>query len=418
MRKITYWLSLILIFVIPWENILVFPGLGTIGRVVGLLTGCFWIYTVIKSRKIRKLHSFHWLFFLFFLWNTISIFWTIDTHLTRERILTNFQLVVLVLIIWDIYTDQEHVKCGLQAYVLGAWVASGLIIYNFVLNINVNASNRYTIIGFNENIIAFLISLGIPLAWHLAISDLSKQKPKFLRCVNYLYPFLALFAIVLTGTRTGLLASIPALIYVIVSLFTSKNLEFGFDYFIGLGGLLLLIVIIVDLPLLERVISIRELISDMDFEGRGKIWRNGIKLFWEHPIIGSGGNTFTILSANNREAHNVFLSQLVEVGIIGLALISALCLLTLYAVFHQPKKELSILWLLVFLAWFINANATSLEYRKGTWLFFGLIIASSQLSKTGKKSEADNVGEVITIRLSQDPTSPNVQEGPNSSAAG
>ena len=35
MRTVAYWLSLILIFVIPWENAILFEGVGTASRAVG-----------------------------------------------------------------------------------------------------------------------------------------------------------------------------------------------------------------------------------------------------------------------------------------------------------------------------------------------------------------------------------------------
>ncbi len=47
MRTVAYWLSLILIFVIPWENVIVIEGLGTVSRVTGLLVAAFCVATVV-----------------------------------------------------------------------------------------------------------------------------------------------------------------------------------------------------------------------------------------------------------------------------------------------------------------------------------------------------------------------------------
>ena len=78
MRTVALWLSLILIFVIPWENTIDVEGVGTASRAVGLVVAAFWLLTVVASGRFRKPHPFHLVVFLFVLWNGASILWSLD----------------------------------------------------------------------------------------------------------------------------------------------------------------------------------------------------------------------------------------------------------------------------------------------------------------------------------------------------
>ena len=51
MRRITFYLSLIMVFTIPWQETVVIPGLGTASRLVGLLAAGFWVLSVLANQK-------------------------------------------------------------------------------------------------------------------------------------------------------------------------------------------------------------------------------------------------------------------------------------------------------------------------------------------------------------------------------
>ena len=122
MRTITYWLSLSLIFVIPWENLSHIEGVGTLGRAIGLVVAASWGATVVSTRRFRKPCPFLLVFFLFVLWNGVSILWSLDIDETLQRTMTYVQLAFFVLILWDIYTEPAALRAALQSYVFGAYV--------------------------------------------------------------------------------------------------------------------------------------------------------------------------------------------------------------------------------------------------------------------------------------------------------
>ena len=74
-------------------------------------------------------------------------------------------------------------------------------------------------------------------------------------------------------------------------------------------------------------------------------------------------------------AHNTFISVLVEEGLIGFVLF-VLILAGLWqgaSTLRTPEKRL---WMIVLLVWTVGVMELTWEYRKPTWLLFGLLAAS------------------------------------------
>ena len=132
MRTIALGLSLVFIFMIPWEGIIELPGLGTAAKLVGFVLAAFWLLTVVFTNDVRKPTVFHILVCLFALWNGLSIFWSAEPDRAMANLVTWAQLVAMVFILWDLFTTQLAVLAGLQAYVLGAYVAVGSALSNYL----------------------------------------------------------------------------------------------------------------------------------------------------------------------------------------------------------------------------------------------------------------------------------------------
>ncbi len=199
MRKITFWLSLVMIFIIPWEDTLSITAIGSLSRLIGLIAGGFWLLTVLSEGKFRKPHPFHVFVLLFFLWNIISYMWSADPDGTITRITTYVQIFLMLLVIWEIYRKPADLMASLQAYVFGSYVCIGSALYNYLHGrIAVAFEVRYSATGVNANDLSLLLLLGIPLAWHL-YHQLDKKKG-ILRFINLCYIPLSIFAILLSGT--------------------------------------------------------------------------------------------------------------------------------------------------------------------------------------------------------------------------
>jgi len=198
MRKLAFLILLAFIFVIPTEKILLFSGIGSIGKVLGMLAMATWGASALLRGEIRRLNLFHVVVVLFVLWNAASMFWSVDGAATFGRIITWFQLALLVVMIWDLFSTHDSIKLGLQAYVLGGLFAAAGTIYNYVSSVEF-VYGRYSSAGQHAVDLGLLLALGIPIAWYLSIQEYNNSAlRRLLKLLNLLSLPLACIGIALT----------------------------------------------------------------------------------------------------------------------------------------------------------------------------------------------------------------------------
>ena len=383
MRDLALFLSLVLIFCIPWENAISVAGLGTLARLIGMATAIAWLGSILVIGKIRKPHPFHLLVFLFILWNVMSFFWSFDLDETQMRVITYVQLGILSWMLWDLYKTPRALRSALQAYILGAFIAIGGTFYNFVSGqvIGLYSGSRFSGVGMNANDLALILILGLPVAWYLMNTNDEKNRIGIRWFVNFAYILSAIFAILLTASRSSVFSIAPVVVYVLMTINQIK-LRTRIFFSIILLGALFALQIYIPLTNLTRLSSIPASIALGDFGGRIALWRATIKLFFEHPVLGIGSGALNSPLQLGAYAHNTFLSILAELGLIGFILYMALLIITLRGVFKQSNR-LSALWLTVFSVWVIGVFTLTWEFRKPTWLILNLVVVSASLS-TGK----------------------------------
>ena len=379
MRRITFAFSLVFIFLVPWEGMVRWP-LGTIARSWGLVVGMAWLMTVILRGRFRKLSPFHILLCLFVLWNAASVIWSANPNRSVAQLRTWVQTLVLVFILWDLYTTRRAVLSGLQAYVLGAYVAIGSAIYNyFTGNVFYTNYQRFSPGDTNPDGFGFILALGIPVAWYLAGSKGTGRTGRLLKLVNYAYMPAAFFGLALSGTRTALIASVVGMAFGLASL-TRLRLWARIALFMILAsGILILLPYVQSLESFQRLGTTSTELTQGDLNERTIIWREGLASFVEHPIVGVGSNMYRSVNHLGKVAHNSYLSVLVELGLIGFFLFGVILAIAFNQAWsHQTKWDKSF-WLTILLVWAIGSSTLTWEHRKTTWLFLSFIIASASL---------------------------------------
>jgi O-antigen ligase len=378
LRTVAFWLSLVLIFTIPWENFILIESLGTVSRAIGFFVAAFWVVTVIVTGRFRKLRPFHLAVYLFVLWNVLSAFWSLDIDSSISRILTYFQLAVLVWILWDLYTTPAALRAGLQAYVLGCYVAVVSTVSNYLAGIQFSI-NRYAASGFNPNDLGLILALGIPLAWHLAVIEGEGKYSYILKIVNLAYLPAATIAILLTASRGALVAASASILFVLGSLNQLGRFR-RILIFVMLVGALFVVQGMVPEASFQRLATMGDIITTSDLPGRVTIWREGFAILSAHPLLGVGSGAFKAAAiGTSKVAHNVFVSVLVELGIIGFILFTIILVITVYQALRQPKWTAR-LWLTVLLVWGLGVSFMTWEIRKPTWMFLSLVIVSAALT--------------------------------------
>ncbi len=378
MRKITYWLAFILIFIIPWEDSILIPAMGSIARLMGFVVAAFWAATMVMEGKFRKPHLFHVLVLLFFLWNFVSLFWSMDIENTIQRIKTYSQIFLLMLLYWELFQKPENLKAGLQAYIFGCYVLIISTIYNYIKgNVAVVYEGRYSATGVNANDLSLILIIGLPIAMHLFFTAGLSKAGKLLKFINLAFVPLAIFAIVLSGSRTSLIAIIPFVFFLI----GTQQIKFPRKALISVIFLVSLLILFPYIPesLISRLGTIGTSIGEGDLGGRLNLWWEAIAVLAEHPILGIGSGA--VISSIGSAVHNTFISIADETGFIGLFLFCSILGIVIYQVLSLPKG-ISGLWLAIFLTWLIGVLSLSWEFRKLTWIILSFVVIESSFYET------------------------------------
>ena len=403
MRRITFALTLGFLFMLPWEDSSVALGLGSLAKVLGMVLAAFWLVTLFIEGRFRKPHLFHFLVLLFFLWNAISVYWSLDASSTLQRITTYGQIFLIMLVFWDMFQSSSHLKAGLQAYVLGEYVLVAGTLYSYVNGIVAVAyEGRYSAPGVNANDLALSLILGMVVATHLLLAGGPGKWHTVRKFINLAYIPLAMYAVILTGTRTSLLAVIPLVLYIVMTP------EIKLERKMVLGGVLLIAVLVllpfVPQTLIARLGTTGSSIAGEDLGGRISIWHEAIAELAGHTLIGVGGGALPSLIGS--AAHNTFISVATETGLIGFILFLAILEVATYQVIRLPLKQ-SAVWIALLMTWAIGALTLSWEFRKLTWILpnFLVIAGSTLLSEAQAEqtaaSDSTEVSEVPAMHKTE-----------------
>jgi O-antigen ligase len=379
MRRIVYWLSLVLIFTIAWEGLVRFPGLGTLAKLIGLALAFCWLATIVATGRFRRPDPFLLATFVFVLWAALSVFWSADPSESIRQVFTWVQSLGLVFILWDVFRTRSAIQAGLQAYVLGAYVAVGGTIANyFGSNPFYTNYDRFSPGETNPDGFGFVIALGIPVAWYLASSASTTRWQRVYRAVNVAFIPAAFLGLALSGTRTAAVAAVVGMAFGLASLTRLRPISRIAILVVLAYAFYALLPVVQPLKSFQRLGTTAVEATQGDLNGRLEQWRQGLDSFAEHPLLGVGSNMYRSVNSLGKEAHNSFVSVLVELGLIGLVLFGIVLVIVVIHAFAQPKWDRNF-WLTVLLVWAIGASTLTWEHRKTTWVFLTLLVASAAL---------------------------------------
>ena len=386
MRTIAYWLAIAFVFTVPWENAIHVGEIGRVSKTLGLVTAGVWAVSVLARGRLRRPDAFQKAYFLFLIWNGLTIYWSIDAGTSMRGFLTYTEIFGMLLMVWDLFDSEVAIRTGLQAYVLGALISSGSIIVEFWTTPTERfaAHQRFQALGFETDGIALILAIAAPAAWYLAAGPrVHGRGPGAMRIVNYAYIPIALFALVLTGTRGATLASIPTAVFVLWSLrratAAKRIMAWG-----ALGAAVVMVVGFAPAGPLDRIgtaVTVTEVDSGGALSGRWGIWMESREVFLDRPIIGVGLDAHRAAIPTGKEAHNTYVSVLVETGLVGFVLFARV-LVSLFARVRRRSGWEAWYWFTQVAVVAIGAMSLSLEDSKSVWIVFSLALASAAAAQT------------------------------------
>ena len=365
------------VLVLPWDVFLYVPVFGSLPRIVGLAASAVGVLSIVARQRVRSLSWFHLSAVLFVLWAGVSSLWSVDPDATRTRFLTYLQLVVFVWLMWEIAWSPARQRALLQAYVLGASVAALVTIHNYLAGANYFSGGdptdiaRFAALNQDPNELGLTLALGMPMAWYVSLAEPRGRGTWVWR----LYFPLAMTGILLTASRGSVLAGLVGLSIIPWTLGRLRLRTKAALYALAAASLVLASQV-VPAASLARIASTRADIAAGHFGGRGAIWRAGLEVARDHPLVGVGAGGFeeAVEPTIHQEmvAHNVFLSILVEDGLVGLVLFVAMILATLVPLHHLPlvQRRFSTVLLLTLA---VGSLSLSWGHRKQFWFVLGML---------------------------------------------
>lgn len=396
LRSVASALLWLFVLTIPWEDQWLVPGLGTLSRAAGLVAFGMAALAVLAEGRVRKLTPAHLGLAIFVGWVTLSCWWSIDPELSWISSKTYLQLLAMVWLIWEFAPSELEQIRLMQAYVLGSYVSAIGTILNYLAG-SAAYWQRYVATGFDANDLCVMLALSLPMSLYLSIGE-----PRGWRSwVWKLHWLPAIFAILLTASRGGFLATLVALLALPAFYHKLPRSTTVFRWTVTFV-LVVMIVVWVPSTSFERLATTLEEISHGSLNERKTVWLAGLELFAVHPILGVGAGAFAPAVApilgEPISAHNTFLTVLVEQGFIGFVLMAIPASLLLMELLSLPSIERR-LWTILLGSWFVGAMALSWAHRKPGWLLLGLLAAQAHSRMSlhrGQRERRERFRHVLT----------------------
>jgi O-antigen ligase len=362
----------IFVFTIPLENQVQIAGVYSAARITGLAALAAGLVSVSISGQMRPPRSTHLLILVFMAWSSLTWFWSIAPALTAARVLTWAQLLIMLWLIWEFGDDRKHQVSLIKAYVVGSAGAAGWTILNFLHGWPLVERSRYAATGSDPNELGLALVLSIPMV--VQIASESRQLP--IRSLCCIHGCLAVFAILLTGSRGAVLAGCVASAFVLWRLAT-----FSLKGAAALAAVLALAIITatyVPASTWNRLSATEEELRTPRLTGRVILWKAGLQVFRSYPLAGIGSGAYAVaiapLTGREKVAHNTFLSVLTETGTVGLLLFLTILATLGRSAWELPAGERAF-WCALLLAWAVGVSGLTWESRKATWLVIALLTA-------------------------------------------
>lgn len=374
MSRFGFYALTIFVFSLPWQDIVKLPGgnVLSVSRIVGLILIAGGIVATLNRGVVRlRMPAVTILLsVLFALWAIASNLWNVwNPLLGMVTSLTYLQLAVMSIFVWQLCRTKSDHMILLQAFVLGAGVVAGRLVYDFLTNPFVANSQqsieRYTGLGGNPNGTAAIMALSLPLAWFLA----NFWARGLLRWLNFIYLPAGILGIILTASRGGFVTALVGLLIIPLTLrYLGRGSRFGVAVFIVLAGSLLYS--LVPPGNFERLSQTSSEITEGNVSNRSQIWAAGLRLYPESPIVGTGTGSFATavlpILGYSMPAHNAWLLVLVEMGIIGFVLYVSNFIIVLIPLVRLPGAD-KMLYICLWLALVVSMLPSNVEDAQHVW---------------------------------------------------
>lgn len=401
-ENVVFSLSLLYLFVLPWQASIPFvAGAQRVGAFFALLLCGAWFVLVIHRRAIRKPHPFHLVFAVFIGMHVLSMLWTVDVARTTESVLLFAMIGSMTYVYWDLYDTQSAIEFGLQALLLGIFVAAVLVLVVHVTSSGHISRRDFGFTNFNATAISRLFVFGLPIAAFLYVSSEGLRSTVW-KTLNASYIPVGTGAIIVTGSRQAFVLLVALTVLFVFMLVYKWNRIYNQHprttvlMLASLPGVAFVAPQLGRFELFERFFTIRSAIQEGTLNNRVLLWEAGVDAIVHQPWIGTGSGTFptiieSYLIANGHNLddflsviypHNIFVGTAVETGVIGLVALTVSLLIVAREVINADESTLFTGTLL--LSWLVLSTVADLQNYVIPWLLLALLLAILSVSERSR----------------------------------
>ena len=385
----------VFIFSVPWDRIIVLPGMSIISRSAGALAMASALLAVVVTGKVRRWHLLHVAALLFVAWAGFDLLVVKVTGLPAKY-WTYVQLLAMMWIVWELAPTQRRQFGLLTAYIFGAYVAAfATLLFGKSQGLNMRL---YSAGGADPNDLAMTLAIGIPMAWYLAMVS-----RRFLMVWIYrAYLPVAVVVIGLTGSRGGMVATMVALLVIPLTMTKLSTGRLVGAIFVLILSCSLAVAYVPDV-VIQRFASTGSEVEDLRFGGRFKLWVAGYHAFTQSPIMGYGtagfiGAITPELGSASQVAHDAFLSVLVEEGVPGFVLYLTMILAAFLAVESLPRLQRRFARIL-FATLLVAMLPLTWEDHKVVWFVLAALVGMSRATDVSFETTPSARPRADTVRL-------------------
>ena len=295
--------------VIP--NILPLPG------ALGMLAFFLYICHELLRGKIQRVTTTELLFGLFWLWSATSMWWSIDLKASKGLVFQYASCLIMFSVVSRVSVNPKHWRKIGWSFIFGILVTALV----FLLTARQAADNgRFGVEDINANYIAYSVASAFPVLFVLLATKKRDLPWRAFACIWMVVCFLALLY---TGSRG---AMISVFLTGIAMIFPQRRRQ--------IGRLILLLITVgisffIAALFLPDAITSRfgflsvlagKSVKSVDLSYRLDNWPFALQMFYSNIVRGIGVGAFESVSPLNLRVHNIPLSLLVELGLIGFIL--------------------------------------------------------------------------------------------------
>ncbi len=328
--------------------------LNIISQIMFILMFAVSLIHIFASDKKIYLNKFYLYIILLILISSISLIWSLDYNFALSTNITFIQLLLLMIIMYNVMDDISDVRTLLQFIFVSGFLMSIYTIVYYGMETILDSLNSGIRLGGEinqENSLGFYANITIIIGLYFLIAENKKR--------YILYLILPLLLVFVSGSRKAIL-SLFLILPLSILLHSKNKISFKLVLSILIFYALLYFVFISDYSntlfgrtnILLRGIFFGEKL-DNSSETRFHMIEFGWSLFKEKPLLGYGPNQYNIYYLKEfgviATSHNNYIQVLVSYGIIGFLVYYSLFIYIFIKLIIFRKDKLSLMLLILIL---------------------------------------------------------------------